>query len=55
MNFLSRKLGPTDSAADEKAHGTVHREIEITVERVWTKVSANARAAPSPPEEEPVS
>ena len=55
MNFLSRKLGPSEPDAEETPHSTVYREIEITVERTWTSVSASVQAAPLPPEEEPFS
>jgi hypothetical protein len=61
MNFLSRKTGPTESGAENETQNIVLREIEITVERTWTSLSAsvqgmpNASAPPSLPGEDPVS
>jgi hypothetical protein len=56
MKFLSRKSGPTGPNAADKAQEIVHREIEITVQRTWTAVSARAQIVaaetPSPPGEE---
>jgi hypothetical protein len=35
MNFLRRKLVPTESTAKNETQSIVHREIEIIVEREW--------------------
>jgi len=45
MNFLSRKERPAESSDTDDAQRIVHREIEITVERTWTSVSAHIQAA----------
>jgi hypothetical protein len=49
MNFLSRKVRPAESSVTEDAERIVHREIEITVEREWTSVSAHRQQTASPP------
>jgi len=49
MNFLNHKVQPSESSDADDAHRVVHREIEITVERTWTSVSAHTQAAESVP------
>jgi len=48
MNFLGRKARPQETAPAE-TQWTIHREIEITVEREWISVGHPTHPPESPP------
>jgi len=50
MGFLSRKARAAEPERTESAPRIVHREIEITVEREWTSVTARAQSVETVPE-----